>query len=70
MTINKVSLTTQSIKENTDVTIEILQARPVSGQYLDIPVRPNTLYGFYSHAANYVELYLSSSNGRRYLRIR
>ena len=70
MAINRVSFSAESIKENTDITIELLEARPVDGEFLDTPVTPNRMVGFYNSVANQVELFISDPSGYRYLKVR
>ncbi len=35
--------------------------------YLETPVKPSTLYGFYNDALDLVQLYVTDGNGRRYI---
>ena len=70
MAINRSSLTSQSVKENTDITLLLLQDKPVENQYLDSPVAPNRMVGYYNDALDHVELYITDAEGRRYIRIR
>jgi len=69
MAINRTSLSAQSIRENTDLTIEFLLTPPVSGQYLEAPVTPNVLYGFYNDVLDVVQLYVSDTTGYRLIRV-
>ena len=69
MAINRTSITAQSIKENTDITIAFLALPPNTTQFLDTPVEPNTLVGFYNDVTDAVELYVTDSTGRRYIRV-
>ena len=70
MAINRVSFTAQSLTENSDITLELLQVRPVSGEYMETPVTPDRLVGYFNSLAGGVELYLSDSTGHRYVRVR
>ena len=69
MAINRSSISAQSIRENTDLTIEILNELPNTSAYLDTPVTPNVLFGFYNHILDKVQLYVSDPTGRRFLKI-
>lgn len=70
MPINRVSFTTQALTENTDITLEILQVRPVEGVYLSTPVTPNKMFGYFNNLVGGVELYISDSTGYRYMKVR
>ena len=70
MAINRVSLTAESLTTNTDITLELLVTRPEENVYMDTPVTPNRLVGFYNAQTGTVELYLSDNTGYRYLRVR
>lgn len=74
MAINRSSITTQSITENNDVAINLLALPPDTNSpenvYLDPPVAPNILHGFYNDATGTVQLYVTDAQGRRYVRIR
>lgn len=69
MGISRVSFTSQSIKANTDITIEMLESKPDTRAYLDTPVVPNVLCGFFNDATDSVELYITDSTGRRYIKV-
>jgi len=69
MAINRTSITAQSIKENTDLTVQLLALPPSTTQYLETPVEPNTLVGFYNDVLDAVELYVTDATGRRYIRV-
>ena len=69
MAINRTSLTTESLKDNTDITLELLQVRPDTNAYLDEPVQPNKMVGYFNNLAGGVELYITDSTGRRYIRV-
>jgi len=67
MGINRSSFSGQSITENTEITIEMLLTPPDPFVYLDTPVKPSTLYGFYNDALDLVQLYVTDSLGRRFI---
>ena len=67
MAINRTQITAQSIKENTSITVNLLQAPPDPNAYLTTPVEPNTLVGFYSDMTDTVQLYVTDSTGYRYI---
>ena len=69
MAINRVSFTTDSLKSNTDVTLELVSPRPDTTAYLDTPVTPNKMVGFYNSAIGVVELYITDGTGRRYIKV-
>lgn len=70
MPINRVSFTTEAIADNTDITLEILQTRPEENVYLDTPVTPNKMFGYFNNLVGGVELYITDSTGRRYIKVR
>lgn len=74
MAINRSSITTQSITENNDIAINLLALPPdtgsLEGLYLDPPVTPNILHGFYNVATGTVQLFVTDAQGRRYLPVR
>ena len=49
MAINRTSLTTESLADNTDITLELLQVRPDTNAYLDVPVQPNKMVGYFNN---------------------
>lgn len=67
MAINPVSMTSQSITENTDAVIEVRYVEPVLGDLLDPPETPNKLIGYYDGIANVVRLYIVDNSGLRLL---
>ena len=73
MAINRSSISSQSITQNNDVAIN-MSAIPIdqsaSEIYLDPPVTPNILHGFYNAATGTVQLFVTDSQGRRYVPIR
>ena len=70
MGINRVSFSSQSLTENSDITLEIVQVRPDVEAYLDTPVAPNKMVGFYNNLVGGVELYITDATGHRYTRVR
>jgi hypothetical protein len=69
MAINRTSISSQDIRNNTDIAVELLATRPTIGEYLDTPVTPGILCAFINTSTGYVELYLTDPTGRRYLPI-
>jgi len=67
MAINRTQITAQSIKENTEITVELLATVPNPNTYLDTPVTPNTLFGYYDSLSDTVQLYITDGTGRRYI---
>ena len=67
MAINPVSMTSQSITENTDAVIEVRYVEPVLGALLDPPETPNKLIGYYDGTADAVRLYIVDNSGLRLL---
>ena len=70
MAINRTSITAQPLLENTDITLEILQVRPNENEYLEPAITPNKMFGYFNSLAQGVELWISDSLGRRYIRVR
>lgn len=69
MAINRSSLTSQSISDNTESIIEIRAQRPDPAQPLDPPEIPGRLIGYYNGATGFVELYVVSGSGLNLLRV-
>ncbi len=69
MAINRTSFSAQSIKQNFDITIELLETMPDTAKYLDIPVTPNIMVGYYNDITDTVQLYVTDQNGRRYIKV-
>lgn len=69
MAINPTNLATLNVLEdNFDVTIAIVQERPVIGKYYEASegLVPNRLVGFYDEDLEMVQLYLTDNTGTRY----
>ena len=69
MTIQRSFVGTQAISQNTEITIELLQSPPNTAEYLNVPVSPHTLVGFYNDVLDAVELYVTDGTGRRYIKV-
>lgn len=67
MAINRTQISAQSIKENTEITVNFLLTLPDPNVYLDTPVEPNTLVGFYNDMTDTVQLFVTDATGRRYI---
>lgn len=69
MAINRVSFSSESIKENYDITLELVTVRPTESAYLDIPVTPNKMFGYFNNELNKVELFITDAGGRRFIKV-
>lgn len=69
MAINRTSISSQSIRENTDLTIEILATPPDTTKFLSTPRTPNVMVGYYNPNLGIVQLYLVDGTGRRYISV-
>ena len=69
MAINSSNFSAQSISQNGDVSISLL-AQPPSGAAIDPAATPGILYGWYNDATGAVQLYITSPDGTRYVRIK
>lgn len=67
MAINPTSISSQSITENTEITVNLLLTPPDPNVYLDTPVEPNMLVAFYNDMTDTVQLYVTDATGRRYI---
>ena len=70
MAINRNSFTAQSLTENSDITLELLQVRPDVNAYYETAFAPNKMVGYFNNLVGGVELYITDATGRRYIRIR
>ena len=68
MAINRASLSSQSITENTNSVIEMrsIGRQPERSCYPDVPGK---LIGYFNGATGFVELYIVSGSGNRLLRV-
>jgi len=69
MAINRTSFAAQSIHENIDLTISMLPTLPDTTKYLDTPVTPNIMVGYYNAITDTVQLYVTDQTGRRYIKV-
>ena len=69
MAINRTSFSAQSIQQNVDITIQMLPTLPDTTEYLDTPVTPNIMVGFYNDISDTVQLYVTDQTGRRYIKV-
>lgn len=69
MAINRSFISTQDITQNTSVVIQLVSSRPDVNAFLQTPVEPNILMGYYDPTRGVVELYVTDQAGRRYLRV-
>jgi hypothetical protein len=68
MAINRVSLTSESIHENTESVIEVRYTDPpLPETILDPPETPNKLIAYYNGSFDSVSLYIVSRSGLRLL---
>jgi len=68
MAINRSVLAAQSIY-NIDLTIKMVSSLPDTTQYLDTPVAPNVMIGYYNDITDTVQLYVTDQTGRRYIKV-
>ena len=69
MAINRVNISSRSIEDTRNVTIQVLNVKPDINAILDPPEPPGKLVGFYNGSTGYVELYVVASSGTRLLKI-
>jgi hypothetical protein len=68
MPINPVSLTSESVYENTESVVEVRYTQPpLPETLLDPPETPNKLIAYYDGAADSASLYIVSRSGLRLL---
>jgi hypothetical protein len=67
MAINPVSITSQSITENTSVVLDVRYVEPPVGVDLDPPETPNKLIAYYDGNFDVVRLYIVDNAGLRLL---
>lgn len=67
MTINPVSMTSQSITEDTNVVLDVRYTEPPVGIDLNPPETPNKLIAYYDGNFDVVRLYIVDSAGLRLL---
>ena len=70
MAINQSNLAAQDITQNYAVAIKMLASKPDTNEYFETPIAPNILYGYYNDAYDYVELYITDTSGRRYVKVK
>ena len=68
MTINRISISSQSIKENTEAVIEIKTTQPSTIDTLAQAETPGKLIGYYDAISDRVNLYVVDRSGFRLLR--
>ena len=69
MAINPVSMTSESIKTNTDAIIEVVYAEPDLNILLDPPDTPGRILGFFNGASGVINLYIVDNSGLRLMRV-
>jgi hypothetical protein len=69
MSINPTSISSQSIKENTDVVIEIVYTRPSLTETFDPPEIPGRIIGYYNGSSGFMELYVFNRSGTGLLQV-
>lgn len=69
MTVNPISISSQSVNENTDAVIEVVYTKPDTSAILATPQTPGKLVGYFNGATGFMELYVISNSGNRYLKI-
>ena len=70
MAINRSNIAAQDITQNHDISIRLLSSKPDVREYLETPVTPNLLCGYFNDATDTVELYLTDGTGRRYIKVK
>ncbi len=63
MTINRTSLSAQSIQTNTNAVIEIIYNAPQLNDPFDPPQPPGKLIGYYNGSIDMVQLYVVTPDG-------
>ncbi|WGL30510.1 hypothetical protein SCRES1_gp83 [Synechococcus phage S-CRES1] len=69
MSINPTSISSQSIKENTDVVIEMRYEKPSLTETFDPPDIPGRIIGYYNGATGFMELYVFNRSGTKLLQV-
>ena len=69
MAINRTSISAQDITQDPSFSIKLASTRPDTTAYLDLPVEPNVMIGFYDSNLNAVQLYVTDPTGRRYIKV-
>ena len=69
MTINPVSMTSESVMTNTDAIIEVVYVEPDLNVLLDPPGVPGRILGFFNGSTGVVNLYMIDNSGLRLLRV-
>lgn len=68
MAINRVSLTSESVYENTESVVEVRYTQPPTpDDILDPPETPNKLIAYYDGTTNTVNLYIVNRSGLKLL---
>lgn len=70
MTINKAFISGQDISQNFDTVVEMLAEPPITSEENNPPLAPNKLCGYYNATLDGVQLYITDSSGRFFLRVR
>jgi hypothetical protein len=63
MTINRTSLSSQSIQTNTNTVIEVIYNAPQLNDPFDPPQVPGKLIGYYNGSIDMVQLYVVTPDG-------
>ena len=69
MAINRLNISSQDIRYQYDVAIEIVQVPPISGAYMDTPVNPGKVVGWYDSGVDAVRLFVADATGYRFFRV-
>lgn len=69
MAINRNSFTATSIKEFNELTIQMVHTLPDTTKFLDTPVTPNIIVGYYNDLTDTVQLYVTDRSGLRYIKV-
>ncbi len=69
MPINNPMMSTTPLSEVNPFIVSFVTQRPQAMVYLDPPVIPRRVIGYYNDTLKRVELFVSSPDGRYYIRI-
>jgi hypothetical protein len=68
MAINNSYISSEDIRQRSDVIIEVVAERPSLQEYITPPDIQGRLVAYYEPINNYIELYVVGRNGTKWLR--
>ena len=68
MSISRASISAVPLEDNTEFVIQMVASQPDTDEFLDPPLSPGKVFGFYNGATGFVELYVINNSGTRYLK--